>query len=191
VLADLDFGAFSHSALTRLADEVAVQMQLLNLSFVRALRRRGDAEQTRAIATRQLVGIAGVAARRLHRQLGLGTTQADAAELLGLHPVLNPAAYVDLSVDGVRVTVRRSVAHDEDGWLRLVGPHEVRPLRAIVQAVDPHLDVEVTGADDAWTAEVVRRPEPAAVLAEVAVTSMSTGAAFMFEPRRSFPLTVV
>jgi hypothetical protein len=191
VLADLDFAAFSHSALVRLADEVAVQMQLLNLSFVRALRRRGDDEQTRAIATKQLVGIAGVAARRLHLELGLGTTPADAAELVALHPVLNPAAYVDLSVDGVRVSIRRSVAHDEDGWLRLVGPQEVRPLQVIVQAVDPHLDVEVTGTDEAWTAEVVVRAEPAAELDEVAVTSISTGAAFTFEPRRSLPLTVL
>jgi hypothetical protein len=195
VLADLDFAAFSHSALVRLADEVAVQMQLLNLSFVRALRRRGDDGQVRAIATKQLVGIAGVAARRLHRQLGLGHTPADAARLVALHPVLNPAAYVDLSVDPdgapPRVTLRRSVAHEEDGWLGLVGPGRVRPLQAIVQAVDPHLDVEVSGSEDEWTAEVVARREPAAALDEVAVTDLSTGAGFVFEPRRSLPLTVV
>jgi hypothetical protein len=191
VLADLDFAAFSRSALVRLADEVAVQMQLLNLSFVRALRRRGDDEQVREIAIRQLVGIAGVAARRLHRRLGLGPTPADATRLLGLHPALNPAAYVDLAAGSTTVRVRRSPAHDDDGWLRLLGPHSIRPLQAIVQAVDPHLDVEVTGTSEEWVAEVVTRAEPAPAPDEVAVTALSTGAAFTFEPRRALPLTVV
>jgi hypothetical protein len=189
VLADLDFAAFSRSALVRLADEVAVQMQLLNLSFVRALRRRADDEQTRSIAAKQLTGIAGVAARRLHRLLGLGTAPADAARLLALHPVLNPAAYVDLAVEGSVLRVRRSPAHTDDGWLRLLGPDGVRPLQAAVQAVDPHLGVEVVGTAEEWTAEVVVRPTAAAELDEVAMTSISTGAAFVFAPRRALPLT--
>ena len=40
LLADLDFGAFSHSALVRIADEVCLQMHLLNLGFLIALRAR-------------------------------------------------------------------------------------------------------------------------------------------------------
>src|SRR5262245_19866386 len=63
LLSDLDFTAFSHSALVRIADEVCLQMHLLNLSFVHAVRRRAtDDEQALEIATRQLVGIAGIAA---------------------------------------------------------------------------------------------------------------------------------
>jgi hypothetical protein len=57
--------------------------------------------------------------------------------------------------------------------------------------VDPHLDVEVTGSDEAWTARVVRRDEPASDFDEVAVTRISTGATFAFEPRRSLPITPV
>src|SRR5436190_3666200 len=40
VLSDVDFSAFSHSALVRLADEVCLQMHLLNLGFRRAVDRR-------------------------------------------------------------------------------------------------------------------------------------------------------
>ena len=38
LLADVDFGAFSHSALVRIADEVCLQMHLLVLSFTLAVR---------------------------------------------------------------------------------------------------------------------------------------------------------
>ena len=50
LLSDLDFAAFSHSALVRIADEVCLQMHLLNLGFLRAVRARSDAETARTIA---------------------------------------------------------------------------------------------------------------------------------------------
>src|SRR5262249_20121199 len=40
LVSDFDFGAFSHSALVRMADEVCLQMHLLNLSFAIAVRER-------------------------------------------------------------------------------------------------------------------------------------------------------
>ena len=48
-LSDFDFAAFSHSALVRIADEVCLQMHLLNLSFMLAVEQacRHDAEQAR------------------------------------------------------------------------------------------------------------------------------------------------
>src|ERR1700756_4913300 len=65
LLSDLDFGAFSHSALTRIADEVCLQMHLLNLGFGIAVRARANSEQqTQAICRKQLIGIAGVGAQR-------------------------------------------------------------------------------------------------------------------------------
>ncbi|HXA11021.1 MAG TPA: hypothetical protein VNW93_02300, partial [Mycobacterium sp.] len=66
-----------------------------------------------------------------------------------------------------------------------------RPLQAIVAAVDPHLDVEITGTDAEWTARVVRRDDPASEQPEVSVAKVSRGATFEFAPRRSLPLTVV
>lgn len=187
LLSDVDFAAFSHSALVRIADEVCLQMHLLNLSFVHAVRQRtGTDEEATAIATKQLVGVAGIAAERLSRALGL-----DATRTLELHPLLNPAAYVDAVVTGDTLRVRPSKAWDDAAWITLCGPGRERPLQAIVRAVDPHLDVEVTGSPERWSATVVRRDDPAPEAEEVAVTRFSTGSAFQFEPRRSLPLFVV
>ena len=187
LVSDLDFSAFSHSALVRIADEVCLQMHLLNHGFLIAVRARASSpEQLAEIATKQLVGIAGVAAERIHHALG-----TDALATLALHPLLNPAAYVDASFSGTGVTVSGGPAHDDGGWITLCGPGSVRPLQAAVRAVDPHLDVEVTGSDTDWTATVVRRDEPAPDFDEVAVTRISTGASFTFEPRLSLPITPV
>src|SRR5690349_7027742 len=97
LLSDFDFGAFSHSALVRLADEVCLQMHLLNLSFVIAVGARAGADQALAteICTKQLIGVAGLAAERIHRALELPDGIGGAVEMLRLHPLLNPAAYVD------------------------------------------------------------------------------------------------
>jgi hypothetical protein len=190
LLSDLDFAAFSHSALVRMADEVCLQMHLLNLGFLRAISRRSEPEAARAIALRQLVGIAGVAAGRIQRALDLPADEAGALQTLALHPLLNPAAYVEATIDET-VAVRSSAAHEDGGWITLCGPGSTTALQAAVRAVDPHLDVEVGGTAQDWVARVVRRGEPAPVADEVAVTQISSGAAFTFEPRRSLPITPV
>ena len=190
LLSDLDFASFSHSALVRIADEVCLQMHLLNLGFVRAVGRRSAPDAARTIALRQLVGIAGVAAERIHRALALPDDVGGALRTLELHPLLNPAAYVDATV-AESLEVRPSPAHEDGAWISLCGPGSVEPLQAAVRAVDPHLDVEVRGTERAWTAAVVRRDEPAPVADEVAVTRISSGASFTFEPRRSLPITPV
>jgi hypothetical protein len=192
LLADVDFAAFSHSALVRMADEVCVQMHLLNLSFVHAVRQRAtDDVQATEITTKQLVGIAGIAAERIHRALELPVTPEGALRALELHPLLNPAAYVDASVDGCSLTVRPSDATADGAWITLCGPDLTRPLQAAVRVVDPHLDVEVTGGADHWTATLVRSDEAAEEFDEVAVARFSTGTSFAFESRRSLPITPV
>ncbi len=193
LLSDFDFGAFSHSALVRMADEVCLQMHLLNLSFVIAVGARAGADQALAteICTKQLIGVAGLAAERIHRALELPDGIDGAVAMLRLHPLLNPAAYVDAEFGPDSVEVRSSPAHEDGAWVALVHPGEIRPLQAAVAAVDPHLDVEVAGADTDWTARVVRRDVPARELGEVAVVKFSGGASFEFQPRRSLPLTVV
>lgn len=188
LLSDVDFAAFSHSALVRIADEVCLQMHLLNLSFGHAVRQRAtDDEHAVEIATKQLVGIAGIAAERIARALGLD----DPMRVLALHPLLNPAAYVAATVEGDALTVRPGPAWEDAAWITLCGPGRERPLQALLRGVDPHLDVEVEGSPERWTATVVRRAEPAPEAGEVAVTRFSTGAAFSFEPRRSLPITPV
>lgn len=187
LLSDVDFGAFSHSALVRIADEVCLQMHLLNLSFGLAVRRRAaDGDQALDVATKQLVGIAGLAAGRIARALGLD----DPLRVLELHPLLNPAAYVAATVTD-ELVVEPSPAADDGAWIALCGPGRVRPLQAVVQAVDPSVDVEVEGTAERWTARLVRLAEPASQLEEVAITGISTGASFAFEPRRSLPITPI
>ncbi len=192
LLSDVDFAAFSHSALVRIADEVCLQMHLLNLSFGLAVRARAaDDGQALEVMTKQLVGIAGIAAERIARALELD----DPLRVLELHPLLNPAAYVDAVLDAaldvVTLTVRPCAATADGAWIALCGPGRADALQAVVRAVDPHLDVEVDGTADAWTAAVVRRPDAAPEADEVAVTRFSTGSSFAFQPRRSLPITPV
>ncbi|CAI9414692.1 hypothetical protein [Nocardioides sp. T2.26MG-1] len=188
LLSDVDFGAFSRSALVRIADEVCLQMHLLNLSFGLAVRARAaDEREAVEVTTKQLTGIAGIAAERIARALGLD----DPLRVLELHPLLNPAAYVDATVADGALTVRPSAAAEDGAWITLCGPGRVGALQALVRAVDAHLDVEITGTDEHWTARLVRRPEPAREAPEVAVTRFSTGSTFAFEPRRSLPITLV
>jgi hypothetical protein len=192
VLSDVDFAAFSQSALVRLADEVCVQMHLLNLGFRLAVSKRASTpDQEREIAKRQLVGHAGIAAERLHRALGLPADPAGALQVLLLHPLLNPLGYVDAHLEQDVLRVSRSAAHDDGAWISLCGPGDPEPLQAAVRAVDPHLDIEVTGTETDWSLLVVRRDHTAKEAEEVALARFSTGTTFAFEPRTSLPLTVL
>jgi hypothetical protein len=195
LLSDIDFAAFSHSALVRIADEVCLQMHLLDRGFALAVAARATSpEQLLEIRRKQLTGVAGIGAERLARALALSPDEDGALTLLSLHPLLNPAAYVAarclpraLAVEG------RSPALDDGAWISLCGPGWPDALRAITRALDPHLDVEVHGvpasAGGGWWVEVARRADPLPEDPTVAVTRFSTGAGFTFQPRRSLPLT--
>ncbi len=200
LMSDVDFAGFSHSALVRIADEVCLQMHLLNLSFVLAVRKRcaenpHTAELAESICTRQLIGFAGLAGERIHRALALPGGVAGALRVLELHPLFNPAAYVTAQFGLDSVRVHPSPAHQDEAWISLVGPERATPLRAIVAAVDRHLSVDVSGSERDWTARVfeddLQQGEGVAELPEVAVVKVSGGAAFRFQQRRSLPLTVV
>jgi hypothetical protein len=190
---DLDFAAFSHSALVRMADEVCLQMHLLNLSFVLAAGKRSgtNTELAQEICTKQLIGVAGLGAERIHRALSLPGGIEGALRVLELHPLLNPTSYVSAELGPDVVHVHRSPAHEDGAWISLVTPTEIRPLQAIVAGVDPHLDVDVTGSETDWTALVIETDTAAKEFPEVAVAKVSGGATFVFEPRRSLPLTVL
>jgi hypothetical protein len=188
---DFDFAAFSHSALVRMADEVCLQMHLLNLSFIVAVRARGDEELTQKICTKQLIGLAGIAAERIHRALGLPKGIDGVQRVLELHPLLNPAGYVVADIDGGRVHVQSSASHDDGGWISLCGPASPAPLQAIATAVDPHIAVHVTGTDTEWTLELQHSDTVAREASEVEVVKFSGGATFEFESRKSLPLIVV
>jgi hypothetical protein len=89
------------------------------------------------------------------------------------------------------VHVLGSPAPEDGRWVSLISPAEARPLQAAGAAVDPHLDVELAGTDTEWTARVFETDTAAKELPEVSVAKVSGGATFVFEPRKSLPLTVV
>lgn len=193
LLSDFDFGAFSHSALVRIADEVCLQMHLLYLSFALAVGKRAgdDAALARSIATKQLIGLAGLAAERIHRALDLPGGPEGAVRVMELHPLFNPAVYVFADFGRDAVHLRASPAHEDNAWPALVTPDASEPLQAIASAVDPHLRVELEGTATEWTAHVFESSTAAKEFDEVAVTKFSGGSTFVFQPRKSLPLTPV
>lgn len=192
LLADVDFTAFSHSALVRMADEVCLQMHLLYLSFALAVRARADTDELAAsIGRRQLTGLAGLGAMRIKNALRLSDDIDGALRTFELHPLLNPAGYVRADIGEGRIVVHHSPAHDDNAWITLCSPQEVNPLQAIATAVNPYLRVAVEGSDDEWTARLSETDTEAKELPEVMVTKVSGGATFQFRTRKSLPLTVV
>jgi hypothetical protein len=195
LLSDLDFAAFSKSALVRLADEVCLQMHLLSLGFTRAVKNRiDDTAKAREICVKGLTGIAGLGAERIGRVLNVPADASGVLRVLELHPLLNPAAYVTATVaDGSLRVLSSSPAHDDGAWISLCGPGEPRPLAAIARAVAPALAIDYSGSvgsPDGWSARVVASPGTAPESDEVAITRISTGAAFVFrESRKPIPLT--
>ncbi len=193
LVSDLDFGAFSHSALVRMADEVCLQMHLLYLSFAIAVRARAgaDADLATSVCTRQLTGVAGLGAERIQRALSLPGGIGGVLAVLELHPLLNPAGYVMAEIAGDRLVVQRSPAHDDGAWISLCTPQSAQPLQAIATAVDPHIQVRVTGTSSDWSVQFVETDITADELPEVSIAKVSRGSTFQFQPRRSLPLTVV
>ncbi len=193
LLTDLDFDAFSHSALVRMADEVCLQMHLLYLSFAVAVKARAGLDEQLAVSvgTRQLIGLAGLGAERIHRALSLPGGTKGALRVFELHPLLNPAGYVQAEVTPDSCTVHPSPAHDDNAWISLCSPSSMQPLQAIATAVDPHLQVRVDGTSTDWTLKLVESDSVSTELPEVSVAKVSGGSTFQFQPRKSLPLTVL
>jgi hypothetical protein len=192
VVSDFDFGAYSHSALVRMADEVCLQMHLLYLSFAIAVRARAgsDVKLADSICTRQLVGVAGLGAGRIHRALSLPGGIAGVLKVFELHPLFNPVGYINAEMQS-GLHVRRSPAHDDAAWISLCSPESVQPLQAIATAVDPRIEVKISGDGTDWVAGLAESDTAATEFPEVAIAKVSGGATFEFQPRRSLPLTVV
>ena len=192
LVSDLDFGAFSHSALVRMADEVCLQMHLLYLSFAVAVRARAGSDTALAtsVGTRQLIGLAGLGAERIHRALSLPGGIDGVLRVFELHPLFNPLGYVNAVTSG-QLRVHRSPAHDDAAWISLCSPESTQPLQAIATAVDPKIEVRVNGNSTDWAVELAETDTATTELPEVSIAKVSGGSTFQFQPRRSLPLTVV
>ena len=154
-----------------------------------------NVELARDICVKQLVGIAGVAAERIqHVVLNLPGGVEAALRTLELHPMFNPAVYVDADVSPDTADVRRSPAHEDGAWIALTGPAERRPLqeRRSKLVFSAYLDVgRRRQAHGSGWARIFAADTAAEELPEVAVVKFSRGASWEFENRRSLPLTVV
>ena len=115
-----------------MADEICLQMHLLDLGFRYGLRQKVAAEEVDRIARKQLIGIAGLAADRLRAALDIPRTEAGNERVFALHPTRNPLAYVEAggAADG--------------GWLSLANDPDVeRSITNLDPAAEPE-EVQVT-----------------------------------------------
>ena len=182
---DLHMRDFATPVLRALDEEVCLQGQLLSIAFMAAVGDRYGTAVAVDAGSKQLTGVAGVAAERLKRAYGLGAEVEDVATVFSLHPAFRPAAYVDwrVAVDGdvVRLELGDCAARQEiglDTWMSRLADGDDRALGAIAAAVDPHWAVTPAGPCR-W---VVRRGDVATPeLSEVTVTKFSTGVAFGFD----------
>ena len=190
---DLRMEDFSSRALSVVAQEAALQGQLLVLSFLAAARDH-DVDDVDRLGARQFTGVAGVVAERLVRAFGLVDDAAGLASLLGLHPAFHPRSYLDwrVDVDGndVVASLWPCPATEENlarGWGRQLADGVVSPLAAIARALDPRWEVApidptafgaTDGAVGAWRFTVGPTPHP--IDDDVTLTAFSTGAAFEF-----------
>jgi hypothetical protein len=188
--ADLRTEWFSASALVGLAHEIAVQSHLLVMSFLFAIERRHGAQAAAEIGRQQLSGIAGLTAQRLRDAMGLDDSLAAVAQVLELHPLLQPRDYVaaavrlDEEADELRVAISPcdALAEHRMNWLQLLVDGHDDGLTTLVQGVDLHYRVErIEATEDevaAW--RVLRADEPARESRLVGLTRFSTGADFVF-----------
>ena len=197
LLSDIRFEDFSRSALIRIADEVCLQQHLLTLGFLLAVRARTDEESARAIVRKQFAGIAGLTAERIREALGLDDDARALVTVLSLHPAFNPRAYVDISVtegDSITLTLgRRCGAIADRTWPSLVDAEHLEPLDALIRGVNPRFQTSVVdSSDDALTVSITTAETPFREAVEVAITRISTGAAFTFTARGApLPLIVL
>lgn len=200
LLTDLRFPEFTSAALIRIVREVYLQMHLLAVGFHQSVRRRSGEETADKLLAYQATGIAGVAADRLRQVLGVDADARGLAAVLDVHPLAGPTAYTgfscELTDDESGLVVRWDTSADgfaDDTWLPLLARDGLRPLAAAAQAVDPRWTVERVPSDGDVVEAVLRLGDEAADESEeVAVTRISTGAAFSFGPERTpLPITPV
>ena len=194
LLSDFDFGAFSHSALVRIADEVCLQMHLLNLSFVIAVGKRAktDVALAKTICTKQLIGIAGVAAERIHARAGVARRGRGRDAGARTASAVQPGGLRDRRF---RTRLRGMCAGRPPTRMapgsRWSGRRRTRRCRRSSRPSIRTCDVEISGTETDWTARVIETDTAAEELPEVAVAKFSRGASWVFEDRKSLPLTVV
>lgn len=199
LLSDLRFADFTRAALVRIVREVYLQIHLLSIGFHQSVARRGGEAVADRLLAYQCTGIAGVAAERLAAAFDVtGEDPLSAlARVLQVHPLTAPAQYTGyshtLSDDGGGV-LELSWSLEAPWWKdecasRVLRSGDAGPIEAAARAIDPRLEVELW-REGAFVRGRVKRGDNAnannnAEREEVAVTRISTGAAFEFGPVRT------
>lgn len=197
---DLVMERFSSQALSRICDEVALQGQMLSRSFFTEITERVEPDEVLPIATKQAIGIAGLASKRLAAALQADRSIAGLAKVLAVHPMFLPRSYVDFDIaendSSLRVAIRPCPGTAEvDGlsWPALLtGPTGTEIVRS---AVICHLRTALvspspTTGDElvSWTLHDDPSGAPQAQAEEVTLAEFSTGAKFAFERRTIAPV---
>ncbi|MDX1511216.1 MAG: hypothetical protein R3249_07705 [Nitriliruptorales bacterium] len=193
---DFQLEHLSTAALLAACEEFCLQGHLLVRGLLLAVASRFGEDQAQEVNRFQLRGIGPVVAARLRDALGLGQGAEAVAEVLRLHPVFRPTAYVatdiDVLGDRVRVGVLDSPVFGEDHdhtWLHALCT-DATILEAIAQGVDPRARASATSATVgevvAWEITVDPDAEPATIPDEVHLARVSTGADF--ELRKPLPV---
>lgn len=188
---DLVMERFSSATLAAIADEVALQGQLLARAFLVELADLVSPADVRTIGVAQASGVAGLTTKRLAAALGVGPTVAGLAEVLRVHPLFLPRAYVDVDIvdgDELRVDLRPCTALDEDDGLTwsglLAGPGGDEILRAAAVCLVPTATIERNDpVRPSWRIVDDSTSEAAAQPDSVTLTEFSTGADFAFTRR--------
>lgn len=187
---DLVLERFSSATLSAIAGEVALQGHLLSRAFLVEVADRTGPADARAIGIAQAAGIAGLTTKRLSAALAVGPDLAGLAEVLTVHPLFLPRAYVALDLvpsgRGLELTLGPCPALGEPDGLTwpalLAGPGGDDILHAAVVCLVP--TATVTRLDPLRWEVTVDPATPAAPQPDtVTLAEFSTGATFSFERR--------
>ena len=190
--ADLTMERFSSAALSAVADEVALQCQLLARAFLLEVAERVGPQELAAIGVEQAAGIAGLTTKRLASTLGVESDLSGLAAVLAVHPLLLPRTYVpiDLALEdrALSLSLLDGPGLGEDDGLTwpalLAGPGGEAILEAAAVCLVPTARVErmAPGPGEAarWSITVNPGRESAPQPTPVTLAEFSTGAAFVF-----------
>ena len=183
---DLVMERFCSATLSAIAEEVALQCQLLARAYLVEVAERLPG-QVRDVGLAQAAGIAGLTTKRLAEALGAEPTLEGLAEVLAVHPLFLPTSYIRPTItctDVLTIELGDGPAFEEDDDLTwpglLVGEGGTAVLDAAAVCLVRTARVEQVGPRrwDIRAGDVVREQPDA-----VTLTEFSTGAAFEFRRR--------
>lgn len=191
---DLVMERFSSATLAAMAEEIALQGQMLARAYLTEVADRAAPDDARVIGIKAATGIAGLTTKRLARALGVTADLTGLAQVLAVHPLLQPVAYVGASMHaaGEQIELRLVASpgrNEVDGlsWPALLdGADADRIIETLAICLVPTARVErVTAPDDVigWRITAPAGAEPTPEPSEVVLTEFSSGATFSFERR--------